>query len=601
MKRNLWIAVCALGLSGSMLFTALAAEPALPPGQLETPLEAETSVETAVPVEEPAPTENPAPVENALPVAEEPTLEEVTGTPVLVGLYYGGDALPGANLMNGTGKGYRLGYLEADRSFRRLAYTDVGSISVVKTQNVWLEPIATQYRSYSDQTTSDTLIGCWHVRVSQTFADYESAAAYAGTVDAGMAFPAWIGGEWQVRVGAFATREEAVALASAIEGSAVVGTSSYGVSVVRSGTAKILFQFDGGADRHLAIKPGTDDSEKNTAWFRGRQYYGLFQYRRVDGGNLTVANLLDIDDYAECVISREMSPSWPVEALKAQAVCARTYYHTNLGRHNGFDICSTMHCQAYYGMGTTNARTRQAAVETSGLGAWYKGKAALTVYFSSDGGATEDVKNVWGSSYDYLKGVIDPYEESVRSKIIDYETTVTYTPAQLASRVRATSKGTSCGNVVDVQLTMSPTGNVQRLTVVDDKGASYPFTGESGVRNLLGLRSMHYWVEKKGGTPAESWYADEGEAVTPSIGLYVIGGDGRVEKITGSPYVISGKGTVQSLPVAQETPEDLTFVFHVTGWGHNVGMSQWGAYAMAVQGKTFEEILKFYYTGIEIY
>jgi len=87
-------------------------------------------------------------------------------------------------------------------------------------------------------------------------------------------------------------------------------------------------------------------------------------------------------------------------------------------------------------------------------------------------------------------------------------------------------------------------------------------------------------------------------------GVYAIGGDGSTRKLTGNPYVITGEGTARFLPGPSGgggAAGELSFVFNGSGWGHSVGMSQWGAYAMAQQGYTFDEILKFYFPGVEIY
>ncbi len=518
--------------------------------------------------------------------------------PVLVGLAYGSDALDGANLKNDAGSGYRFGYLDTDRNFCPVGETRETGVSVVKTQTVWYGTY-NGYTSYSDAVTSDVCVGCWHVQLPLAPATFEEARAAA---DAAGGFPAWIDGAYQVRTGAYATREEAQAVAEAAGGTAA-GTSSYGVSVVKTGTAKILFQFDGGAERSLTVQPGTDGTTRPVTWFKGNRYYGAFQYRRVGGGDLTVSNLLPLEDYINCVVSREMSRSWPLEALKAQAVCARTYYEINLGRHNasGFDICSTTHCQAYYGMGETDSRTAQAAAETAGLRVLYNGTPAQTYYFSSSGGGTEDVRNVWGSqSIPYLSGVADPYEAAVSDKISYWSWSETFTAAQLTEKLQA--KGYNCASIVDFQITATtPTGNVKSIAFLDANGKSWPFTKEGGVRNLLGLKSMRYTVSASEKTSGGVYYTDGGGTLTSMSGVYAIGGSGAAARITGNPYVITGSGT-QFLPAPTGSTSAGENVFTVTGsgWGHSVGMSQWGAYAMAQQGKTFEQILTFYYPGTEI-
>lgn len=530
--------------------------------------------------------------------------EEGESDLVLVGLAYESDALDGANLANGEGTGFRLGYLDGERIFWQIAYTEETAISVVKTQNLWYgrDPdYSNTLNSYSDNITSDIVVGCWHVRIPTVVEPEAFEEAQALAQDMG-AFPAWIDGSWQIRFGAYTSREEAQVAAETIGGEPV-GTSAYGVSVVKTGTSQILFQLDGGEDLSLTVNPGLDDSVKTVTHFRGNRYYGMFQFRRNGGGNLTVINAVNMDDYVSCLLSQEMSSSWPMEALKAQAVCARNYVE-NAGKHKsaGFDVCPTTCCQAYPGVGGSNERTAQAAAETAGLRAWYEGKPAETYYYSSNGGGSEDVKNVWGSSIPYLCGVIDPYEETVSDKIAYWNWTVTYTSAELTNLLQ--SKGYSCAAITEVQTELSPTGNVKLLTFIDTNGTAFPFVREKNIRIMLGLKSMRYTVTASGEGSGMVYYTDGGGTLSSMNGVYAIGGDGNTKKLTGNPYVITGGGT-QFLPGPSggtvSKDGELVFTFHGSGWGHSVGMSQWGAYAMAQQGFTFEDILKFYFPGIEIY
>lgn len=529
-----------------------------------------------------------------------------TALTVLVGLAYGNNTLPGANLANGTGSGYRFGYLDTDRNFCPLGYTDATSISVAKTQNVWygLDPdYSSTLKSYSDAITSDIAVGCWHVQIptENEVLSFEDALVLAQGIGG---FPAWINGTWQIRIGAYTTQEEAQVMAEQAGGT-VVGTSAYGVSVLKTGTSSILFQFDGGAERSLTVAPGLDDTIKAVTHYRGSRYYGMFQFRRINGGDLTVINALPLDDYTNCVITQEMSSSWPLEALKAQAVCARTYWAFNKNKHsnNGFDLCPSTHCQAYPGMGAVTEKTTQVIQETSNQRIWYEGKPIDAVYFSSDGGATEDAKNVWGGTAPYLKGVIDPYEATISEKIAGWEWSRTYTAAELAEKLRG--DGYNCGDIVDVKLEYTPTGNVKTLSFVDSNGKTFPFVRESGVRNYMGFRSIRYTVTASGGGSEGTYYTDGGGQLTSMKGAYAIDGKGRTSRISDSNiYVITAEG-VQPLPApygaTTTDPGTLTFTFNGAGWGHSLGMSQWGAHAMALQGFTYDQILHFYYTGIEIY
>ena len=155
---------------------------------------------------------------------------------------------------------------------------------------------------------------------------------------------------------------------------------------------------------------------------------------------------------------------------------------------------------------------------------------------------------------------------------------------------------------MDFQITATtPTGNVKSIAFLDANGKRWPFTKEGGVRNLLGLKSMRYTVSASEKTSGGVYYTDGGGTLTSMSGVYAIGGSGAAARITGNPYVITGSGT-QFLPAPTGSTSAGENVFTVTGsgWGHSVGMSQWGAYAMAQQGKTFEQILTFYYPGTEI-
>lgn len=541
-----------------------------------------------------------------------PTRAAVEVDPTIkVGLFYGSNALPGANLLNDVGSGYRLGYYDDDRVFQQLAATSETAISVVKTQNVYYGTVG-NWAGYYDTITSSIAVGCWHLKLPGSYSSYDEAAAAASAYSGG--FAAWIDGEWQARVGAWPDKESAQVAQTelSLTDAQIVGTSSYGVSVVKTGTSQILFQFDGGSSRCLGIQPGLDDSVKTETIFRGNTYYGGFQYQRVSGGNLTVSNVIGLEDYVQGVIVREMSSSWPLEALKAQAVCARTYAYRNYiaGKHKsqGFDLCNTIDCQAYYGMDEVTASSSKAVEQTYGEYAWYNGSLIEAVYSSHDGGATESAVNVWGSNVAYLIGKYDPYEASVASKVPSYNWTVTYTAQELTDLLN--SKGYTNSGIVDFRVTKtSPTGNAIEITFTDSSGKSWSKIRDA-CRTFLNLRSIHYTVSSSSGSGLSGGggsYSVNGDGTLSSLdGAYAIDGSGSTSKLGSDVYMIDGSGQVsQAVPSGgsgggTSTGGETVFTITGSGWGHNVGMSQWGAYAMAQQGYTYLDILTFYYTGIEV-
>lgn len=510
-----------------------------------------------------------------------------------VGLFYGSTALPGANLENSVGSGYRFGWYDDDLTFHQLGSSSETQISVVKTQNVTLSG-----GNYVDGTGS-VMVGCFHLQLPTTYTSFEEAQTAASTVSNG--FPAWIEGTYYVRVGVYTSKEEALSAQTALglSNATVVGTSGYAVTVVVTKTGKPIFQFDGGQGYSLGIQPGLDDSVKTVTWFKGYRYYGGFQYRR-SGGNITVINIVDLEDYIKGVLPYEMNNTWPLEALKAQAVCARTYAATISSSHasSGFDVCNNTHCQMYQGLNLANDRTDQAVEETAGEYVRYQGKPAVTYYSASDGGATEDVRNIWDSTANlpHLKGVIDPYEADLADSISQYNWSVTVSKSEIASKLQ--SKGYNCGTIVDAYVAeLSETGNPKTVTFVDSNGKKWSF-GPETLRIWFSLRSNRFTVG--GGSGSNSYYVNGTSDTLSSVsGAYVVNGDGTVSAISGTPYVATSSGT-EILGSSSSTSSGSSVTFTGSGYGHNVGMSQQGARAMALRGMDYIDILTFYFTDVTV-
>lgn len=541
--------------------------------------------------------------------------EELT---LRVGLAYGSSALVSANLENNTGygSGYRFGYYDSDLDFVELGRTSssVTKLTMVKAQNIWVSGT-----SYSTSDNGGELIGCYHVQMPGSYNSYN--AAYSEASDYSDGFVAWIDGAYQVRVGAYETKAEAESRASSLDGT-VVGTSSYAVNVTETGKAKILFQFDGGSSKALGIMPDVTGAGETRTWFKSLRYPGGFRYERIGGGNLTVVNIVDMEDYLKGVVPNEMSDSWPLEALKAQAVCARSYAYNSLNHHSSyhFDICNGTDCQVYYGYGgkgVNNVNAARAVEETAGEYATYNGKPIEAFYSASHGGASESVYNVWGSSlstYPYLCGVKDPYEADVDS-INPYSSwTVSYTTSSLTQRLQ--SKGYGTGTTVSsLDLTYSDLGNVIAVKVNYANGQSNTITPIK-MRSVFNVSSIRFQVNNSGsgsgGTSDGSLPVNGSGSLPEQDSYYVISGSGTVGKTDREDlYAISGSGSVDSVTSSSGGGSSVTegnvvhvtgssYVFEGSGNGHQIGMSQWGAYAMAKRGFTYDEIITFYFPGTTV-
>ena len=123
-------------------------------------------------------------------------------------------------------------------------------------------------------------------------------------------------------------------------------------------------------------------------------YRGLLEVRPAEEGRLTVVNVVHLEDYLRGVVPNELSPqAFPqIEALKAQAVAARTYALSHLGDYSskGYDVCATPSCQVYRGQSSEHPLTDRAVEETRGIVATWRGRAIHAYYTSTCGGHTED-------------------------------------------------------------------------------------------------------------------------------------------------------------------------------------------------------------------
>lgn len=252
-------------------------------------------------------------------------------------------------------------------------------------------------------------------------------------------------------------------------------------------------------------------------------------------GDGTVTRM-ELEDYLVGVVLGEMPASFEVEALKAQAVVARTYTLrrcTVSAKHEGNAVCASPECcQAYCapsdyldhgGTQISVDKVKMAVESTHGLVLTYEGELIEAVYFSSSGGRTEDALAVWGSDLPYLRATDSPEAQDAES--------VTMSTEAFQQALGATLQG-RCETWIGA-VTYTNGGGVETIEI---GGISY---GGTELRSLLGLRS--------------------------------------------TAFIITAVG------------DSVTIT--TRGFGHRVGMSQYGAEAMAVAGSTFEEILAHYYQG----
>lgn len=381
------------------------------------------------------------------------------------------------------------------------------------------------------------------------------------------------------------------------------------IQVTVTGTDQVLYESDG---ESLGVMP-LGFGEEPVTWFKGYRYTGGFEYT-LSGGGVQVVNVTDLENYVKGVVPYEMSGNWPLAALEAQAVCARTYACRNskhLGTY-GFDVCSSTDCQVYNGVSLATARSDQAVENTAGLRLYYGGSLVQdAVYHASNGGATEDAKNVWGTDKGYLKGKTDPYES--KTSIPNYSWTVTYTAEELTWILdqKLGRNERSIGSVQDVYISaVTPAGNVSAVTFVGSDGVK-TVTGET-CRTIFysstygkSVKSQRFQINGQGGGGSGGLCVNDPATPLASLdGAAVLSGTGTQTTLRGeTASAITSTGVV-AITAGGSGPARSsgtgTFTITGTGNGHNVGMSQYGAKAMAELGYSYEEILQFYYTDVTI-
>jgi len=329
----------------------------------------------------------------------------------------------------------------------------------------------------------------------------------------------------------------------------------------------------------------------------GTVYRGGVKIIPDESGKLTVVNFVNINDYIAGVVGREMSPSWPLEALKAQAVCARSYAVKNWHKHSshGFNLCNTQDCQVYLGTGGESESTISASEQTKDQIIMHGSSVAEALYSSSNGGSLAYSKYVWGNDIPYLTASYDPYDAASQNPRSSWD--VTLTKEQIKSKLD--QKDIDIGEIVDMKVTGADEyGRTYEVTIFGTNG-QYPIKNDQ-TRSFFGLYSQKYTITPVG---------DSSDAIQP---VFAITKDG-VKSVTS--FTIKGSRTTldnndyisvksstdsvqyqtKASPAAPES-----FVINGSGWGHGLGMSQYGAKVMAEQGFDYVDILKFYYNGVEL-
>ena len=325
---------------------------------------------------------------------------------------------------------------------------------------------------------------------------------------------------------------------------------------------------------------------------------GIMLLAKTDG-TMTVSSYITLEHYVYGVLNSELGYGNPIEALKAQAVAARSYGELNLGKHSaqGFDLCCSTDCQVYKGYSDEHPQTNEAVDETRGEMIYCDGKPVMAFYFKNSGGYTQNAEDVWANKEPYLKAVEDEYSPKYPwSASLSFDTI----------RTKLEAAGYDPGTVQSVSISeRNDNGSVSELKIAGSR--STVCLKKESIRNVLGaavIKSSQFELtDSTVNGNSSAWKISNGDSsASPGDDICVIGGNGKVRKLDcDTVYGYNGASTVKLGGTAvSETVTGDTANFSGNGYGHGVGMPQDSAVEMAKQGFTYEEILEYYFTDIKV-
>lgn len=345
-------------------------------------------------------------------------------------------------------------------------------------------------------------------------------------------------------------------------------------------------------------------------------YMGDLQLNAVDG-KLRAVLTIHVENYLLGVIPYEMGDSFPLEALKAQAVAARTYALNCQGRYADYDLVDNTNDQAFKGYAAGHPVSEQAVRETRGICGFYQGELAQCFYSASNGGQTELVQNVWSDRkpYPYYSSVEDPYDvANPESTVLTYEIKKQYDGSEeaplalrelisehlLHSEPRADGEELSAENIQIDHIRLVSVDQSERKE--SKLATTLHLEGDIRIEKEISVvdtspEEVHLFADDT------STKADSTAPVSVKNQLHL------VESFAVDVPVFPHAEKTLSLSINSNYENEIwrvvekadRFVIEVRRYGHGVGMSQRGAQWMASEHQmTYLDILAFYYPGMEL-
>lgn len=354
-------------------------------------------------------------------------------------------------------------------------------------------------------------------------------------------------------------------------------------------------------DEHYAypqFRPIKENERKvQTVNLGSRSYRGRIEIGRYGKNTLTAVNIVPLEEYLYGVVPSEMPSTWHIEALKAQAVCSRSYALMQAGfagasnAKKGYKIVDTVSSQVYKGYLAESIAANRAVDATKGEMVCYDNKVVSSYFFSTSGGSTEASREVWAADVPYLQSVSDFYEQNAGRQVWQELYTLATIKKALAGQ------GINFDEVEDLRVSAySDTYRAKALNILG-KNRSLTLQGTT-IRTVLNLNSTKFKIVRKGDTPDEvAVLSADGVTNGRISNMYLASAEG-ISKASASleQYIVQSADNLFNYPRNAPQSED-ELLFAGMGYGHGVGLSQYGAKGMAEAGYSYKDIIEYYFTG----
>ncbi len=499
-------------------------------------------------------------------------------------------------------------------------------------------------------------IDTYHIRLSKPFSSYNDLRSIIDNGKYPNCYPAFYNDKWYICYGHYKSKNDAKNDINRLSHfNPKLEIINSGIAIYADGKRQLIY----GVSTKLFSLSQAASTQCSIVKYCDNSYRGGVAFWRSTDSKFSVINCIDIDEYLYGVVPKEMSGDWHIEALKAQAVAARNFAYASKNKHSayGFDVCKTTDCQVYYGFNAEKPLSNKAVQETRGKLLYFEDELVHAYYHANSGGYTASMKNVWSSNLPYIVGVPDPYSLDAPRSTWKY----TISKNELSNKLKKAGYNIGKVKYAKIDSTSSDgrvqsfsfVGTNGKVTFKKEKLRA--FLGYSKLKSIffglddypdLSFNSQNIsYIDKNEYKKSISsninshmhnysplmvnvidstsyneidlknanFITARGQISASEYDAYTFKDNNGISTIISTPSInldnhnnviendnsniLSNINDLNSNKPIAEPHLDNEIAFYGCGYGHGLGMSQWGAKKMAEMGIDYAQILAHYYKG----